>query len=211
MSQWIKNIIANLRESKREKNRIWEIWFEKGIWLTVPRRLFNDGNWEAWASIQIRILDCVRQYWGKSHTYIRFSPYPQGYYQERLQGCSSTMIIQSDEKGESFLFKDCVEESVLETIFSAIGMVPYTRCVIITDQQPDHWNDLINRYFEIAQQFSDGKNANDFSTELNDCHLLCYSMDQDLVIQKIDLEKSTFLFVLEQIASEFDLNIIMRK
>ena len=117
----------------------------------------------------------------------------------------------TEENDQIFMVPDCEEQFVLEDILSGCAHGLFGRCIFILDNKPENWKETIERLFEITEKLVDGQPAAEFESELSSCHLLCFSADEELAIAKVDLPESTVFSIIEDIARENDLNLVIKR
>jgi hypothetical protein len=211
MAQWLRNVFSGRGEASRRGPGGWQILMGKDIRLLVPPGLPKDTKWEAWGRIQTRLLFLIHQHWPDSHIYIRFNAFPAGYFGDKFQDCTFETIT-ADKRDEIFLFPDCQNTRVMETIFAVLGMVPFTRCLYILDRQPANWQEVTEHLFEATKKMAKKRPVIEYNNELSECRFLCYSVSEDLVIGKIDMSQSDITSILENVAREerIELSIKLR-
>jgi hypothetical protein len=210
MGGWFKNIFSGRADGRRGDGR-WQILIGRGIRITVPPGLPAETKWDVWGTIQMSILSEIKKHWPESHTYIRFNAFPPGYFTDKLQGCQYE--VTRGKKDEIILLPDCEAPSALRTVFSVLGLIPFTRCVYILKDQPANWKEVMERLFEATQKIAKKQPVPEYEADLSRCHLLAYSIDQDLYIARIDIPQSEIEQLLEKVAHQekLDLSIRMRK
>jgi hypothetical protein len=184
--------------------------YASNIWLSRPLRYSNPEKWDTWGKIQAQVLSRFRQRWPESHIYIRLYTCIPEYFTDVLIPGHFEKIAEV-RKNHIFILPDCQDQHVLETIFTPAGHDPFARTIFVLDQKPANWKETITRLFEIAVKLSDRQPAANFEGELSTCRLLCYSMDEDLVIAKVDLPENIVISILEDIARENDLDLVIER
>ncbi len=208
MIQQLKNLITHQREAPWREEQEWKVSVNGEAWLHIPNRLAHPEQWATWGKIQARILSRFQEHWPHTHTYIRFHTYLPEHFKDILKpGQFETAVTTG--KDYVFLFPDCQDEYVWETILGSAGLIPYARTIFILDQKPPNWQEIIADLFDIAQSPSSGHLQNE--SRLSICHCLCYSMDEDLVIARVDLPESTVLSILEDTARKEDLQLVLHR
>jgi len=211
MIQWIRDSINRQREGIQQKDREWEAWIGKETWwLCMPHRAFRQEQWDSWGKMQASVLRHFRQHWQNTHVYIRFRSHltwdPKAVLTANFEKISTT------EQGEQiFIFPDCEEQSALEIILASYADEPLTRTIFLLDHKPEDWRQVVSRLFEIAVNLSSGQSAAEFESDLSICRCLCYSMDEELVIPKVDLTESDVLSILEHTAREEYLDLVLHR
>ena len=206
----MNNYIARRREVQHEKERIWKISMGRDIWLIVPLGLRRQGNWDTWGKIQATALSRFQKHWLNSPVYIRFHAHSSWRGASRFTVFQIEKVGTTKEKEQIFMIPDCDDQSVWEDILSGYAHGAFARAIFVLDHKPDNWQETITRLFEITVKLSGGQPAADFD-ELSDCRCLCYSMDEDLVIAKVDLPESNVISILEDIARENDLELVIER
>jgi hypothetical protein len=120
-------------------------------------------------------------------------------------------MISTNKDEHIFIFPDCQDKNVWETILSMMALSGNSRCIFILDNKPQHWGDVIIRLHQIVQLLEKGHQISEFETELTHCHCLCGSSDEDLVILKIDLKENIVLSVLGDIGKEERLELVVKR
>jgi hypothetical protein len=208
MAGWLRNIFSGRSDARRGDGR-WNVLIWRGIRITVPPGLPAETKWEVWGNIQMRILSNIKKQWPESHTYIRFNAFPPGYFTDKLGGCPREVI--KTKRDEIFLLPDCEDPSALRTVFSVLGLNPFTRCIFLLKDQPAEWQEVMARLFEATQKIARRQMVPEYETELARCHLLAYSVDQDLVIGRMDISESQLEDILEGVAREEKLDLAIRR
>jgi hypothetical protein len=206
MTGMFKNVFGG-RGGQRDGR--WQILIGKTIRITVPPGLPVETKWETWGALQVQLLGLLRKHWPDNHMYIRFNAFPPGYFEDKLKLCQPVKINAGRE--EVFLLADCEIASVLQTVLSVLGMVPFTRCIYILDSQPSNWQEVTERLFQATKKIARNQPAPEYEGELALCKCLCYSADQDLMIGKIDLPESDLMATLEQLAKDQKLSLMVRR
>jgi hypothetical protein len=204
------NIIKRYKDNREAKKRRWHIIISHVIWITFPNRMFLNNEWKKWSKLQRIILSRLTQNWPEAYTCIRFIDFPQGYFSKLLKNCQYESLSSSNPKENILLFADCKDDSTLDIIYQATGMNPFTRCIFVLDKKPEKLQDTISHYFNLAQEISRGHKAANFADELKECHFLGYSMDNDLVIGKIDLPENIVTSILQDIATAESLEAVIK-
>jgi hypothetical protein len=209
MAQWLRNVFSGRSEAAKRGAGGWQILIGRDIRLLVPPGLPNETKWEAWGRMQTRVLSLIQQHWTDSHNYIRFNAFPPGYFGDKLLGCPYKTITNNRE--EIFLLPDCQDTSVQETIFSVLGMIPFTRCLFMLDRQPANWQDVMEHLFEATKKMDKKQPVTSYAHELSMCHCLCYSANENLVIAKIDMPESDLTSILKTVAREKNIEVNIRR
>jgi hypothetical protein len=208
MGGWFKNIFSGRTDARRGDGR-WNVLIGRGIRITVPPGLPTETKWEVWGTVQIRILSELKKRWPESHTYVRFNAFPPDYFTDKFRGCPHEVI--KNKREEIFLLPDCEDPSALRTVFSVLGLIPFTRCVFVLKDQPANWQEVMGRLFEATQKIARKQSVPEYEPELSRCHLLAYSVEQDLVIARVDIPESELENILESIAREEKLDLSIRR
>ncbi len=209
MGGWFKNIFSGRGADARRGDGRWNVLIDRSIRITVPPGLPAETKWDVWGTIQLQILDHLKRRWPESHTYIRFNAFPPGYFADKFQGCQQEVIRNKRE--EIFLLPDCEAPSVLRTVFSVLGLIPFTRCIFLLKDQPANWQEVMGRLFEATQKIARKQSVPEYEAELSRCHFLAYSLNQDLVVVRIDMPQSELEEILEKVAREEKLDLAIRR
>ena len=209
---WIKKLLSfEYPEYNRRINR-WEIRITNNFILlrhTVRYRPIE--LWDKWGKMQAKVLSSFHQHWNYAHTYFWVQTYiPESLSNVLIDGKYEMMTsINKDE--QIFIFPDCQDKNAWETILSMMTLSGNSRCIFILDNKPQHWGDVIIRLHQITQLLEKGHQICEFETELTQCHCLCGSSDEDLVISKIDLKENIVLSVLGDIVKEEGLELVIKR
>jgi len=129
-----------------------------------------------------------------------------------IPGTYEEIATATDRKDESlFLFPDCQDRFVWEGVFKVGPTRDLDRTVFVLDHKPPNAKEFIERLFDITRKISFRNWEASFYDDLSTCHCLCYSIDADLVIGKIDLPESKILSILKNIAAKEDLSLVVRR
>lgn len=195
-------------ESELEKQWIVRI-LESEIWLERPRVYRRPNNWKSWGQMQARLLESIKDKWQESHVYIRVYSYEIDYYTNVLKS-GTYEIVSGIRKGEYLLYiPDCRDTMTIESVLSSAGFVPLAKTIYIMKMNLPRWHETINELFEIAVKLSKGHRVKEFESQLSNCHCLCYTMDEDLIIAKLDLDEDHLLPILESVAQEESLDLVV--
>jgi hypothetical protein len=235
----IKNIIAKRREKRQHKEqerqqseRDWKVTIynatyygehERQYHVYLPEWLarkkivpvsviFGDNDFTIWAKMQARIFSRIQQHWPESHTYIRlYTYYIPDYLITKLKKGQFEKSDTKEKHTHLFLIPDCQDPSVWEAFFEIGTNDDGGRTIFSLDYRPRNWREIIARLFEIFVKLykTPGGRFPGFERALSRCHLWCFSVDADLVIGKVDLPESTVLSILESVASEESLKLVI--
>jgi hypothetical protein len=209
MTQWIRNLVTHKRKTQARREQEWRVSTNGGIWLHIPTPLTHPERWEIWGEIQAGILRRFQQCWQDTHIYIRFHTYLPEHFGDILRPGQFESVGTANKEDYIFLFPDCQDEYVWTTILGSAGLVPFARTIFVLDNNPSNWQEVIASLFGIAQKLSAGHPLDKFQSELSICRCLCYSMDEDLVIAKVDLPESTAISILKDTAREKNLELVL--
>ncbi len=202
MLQWIRDKNKKRHEERKRKEKQWIVDLEwPSIYLYHPLRYRPVELWNKWGDMQVRVLSRIQQYWPETHSYIRLHIYSSLYehYASILESIpyEITSPPRKAKDEQIILVPDCQDKCVWKCILTYAGLIPFTRSIFMLDDNPTNWQEVMTRLFEIAEKISDGYPVAEYSQELAMCRCLCYSMDEDLVINKVDLSETTIWFFLK--------------
>jgi hypothetical protein len=210
MVRWFKNLMIRRSEEKQKRAQEWHIYLQNGFILMYPNRYRPIEQWDKWGKMQFRILMELKKHWPGVHSYIRLHIYTEQDYSNILNICENEIVYESKDT-QTILFPDCDDQFIYETILSTVGLIPLSRCIYCLDDIPINWRDTISQLFDITQKLEKGHLTSEFENQLSICRCLCYSLDENLVIAKADLEENEILLLLENIAHEEYLSIIIHR
>jgi hypothetical protein len=238
MVRRIGNFIAKRHEKRNHKERgrqkkeqEWKVivydWeYGKGYHLHVPywlahkkmvpqpvnARRKDDDSFTIWANMETRIFSRIQQHWPESHTYLRLYTYyvPDDLIAKLKKG-QIEKIDTKDKHTHLLLIPDCQDQRVWEAFFEVGTNWDGGRTIFLLDYKPRNWREIITHLFEIFQKLykTPGGRFPGVQRELTRCHLWCFSVDADLLIAKVDLPESTVLSILERVASEEGLELVI--
>jgi hypothetical protein len=211
MIKWMTNYIAQQREARHKEERRWKVSMNGDIWLSMPLGLFRQGQRDKWGKILATAISRFQKHWPDTHIYIRFLAHRSWIGTDILNPTLCERVGTTKEKDQIFLLPDCKDHSVCEDALAGSGYGAFGRSIFVLDHKPANWKETITRLFEIAVKLSGGQPAADFESELSTCRCLCYSMDDDLVIEKVDLPENIVISILEDIARENDLDLVIER
>ena len=209
---WVKRLISFKHEGMKQKNNEWEISITKRFMvLSHPTRYRPIELWDRWGKMQANILSMFNQQWDNAHTYFWVQTYVPNSLTDVLIEGKYENVTSTNKDEQIFLFPDCRDQNSWETILSIMALGGLSRCIFILNNKPKNWGDIIIRLHQITQQISIGHSLSEFEKELEICHCLCGSSDEDLVIYKIDLEENAVLSILENIAKKEELELVIKR
>lgn len=209
MVQWFKDLFGGRSAAIKRAGGGWQILIGRNIRMLVPPGLPKDSKWEAWGTMQTRLLLLLKQHWDEAYIYIRFNGFPPGYFEDKLTGCAFKTVTTL-KKEEIFLLPDCQNPSTIQTIFSVLGLIPFVRCAFILDRKPGNWEEVMEQLFLATQKIAKKKPTVEYEGVLGMCRCLCYSFNEDLVIGKIDMPQSDLVTILEEVGKEEHLGLSIK-
>lgn len=211
----IKDFITRYRAISARKMRSWEIriYEHEYILLNIPKCMFHPDRWKQWGRMQAELLFRIQKHWESTYIYIRFATYSADYYTKVLSGERFEEIdSEYKEKGErTFLFPDCRDQKAIEVILSSDAINDVNRTVVIMDHQPSDWREVLKRLYNVAFNLYEMHSIKEFKDDLLGCKCLCYTIDHDLLIAKIDLDESIVLDIATDLAQEEDLELVITR
>ena len=184
------------------------------IWLTHPQRYRPVEVWEKWADMQMRVLHRIHQQWPDIHTYIRLHTYYSKIYTDILELVAYETITphhKSKKDEKIILIPDCQDPRIWKAVLTYAALNPLDRCIYMIERNPSNWQEVINSLYEITRNLSEGHDFVAYKDELAACHCLCYSVDEDLVIGKVDLPETNILSIFRDIAKEEGLDLVFER
>jgi hypothetical protein len=112
------------------------------------------------------------------------------------------------------LIDDCQEQRAWEMILDAGTAMHEGKILFTLKNKPSNWKVIMDAYYKIVvDTFYLRKPISDFQKELDQCYLLCYSIldDSALIVAKTELSENGFLSILENIANEEHLQLVINK
>jgi hypothetical protein len=163
--------------------------------------------------MQVKILSRFQEHWNDTYTYIRFRTVtPLLFHYTNIFKQGTFEELDTEEKDDHvYLFPDCQEKHVWEIILSAIGLLAFTRTFFMLDQRPSNWQEVINRLFQSTLALANDNYASEFENDLSNCRCICYSINEDLILEKVDLPENIMLTILEDVAREEGLEIVFKR
>jgi hypothetical protein len=212
------NIISKKEKKFRENEWEIDIFIDGQYHIKMPHRLYKNRNVKrmkeedketiTWANIQTKIVSSILTYFIGDHTFIRLYTY---YKPTKLLALSSECQIESvpiKKKDEYlYIFTECRDPVVLESLFE-IGTLDHGGLIITSlNDQPPNWRETIEKYYKIVQDLIYFRVEAKSVTELERCHFLCYTIEGNLIIEKIGLSEGILLKILDLIAREEGLEL----
>jgi hypothetical protein len=181
------------------------------IHITFPHSFWKSHTWDRWGELQVKILHAFMSHWQHTDVYIRFQTHIPDFIEPYLMSCKYEKYATRSEHESLFLIPECTDTRVWERIFASVGAVHLSRMLVVVDSTPKDWHNTVASLFGITQKLSDRYSPNEFIEDLSICKCLCYSIDNDLNIGKIDLPDNIIFAILENIALEYDLQLLVKK
>jgi hypothetical protein len=165
-----------------------------------------------WANIELKFLSSIHQQIPKPHSYMRLFTY---YLPKNIMNLSTKIQIETisikEEKAYLFLIPDCQENFVWETFLKTGTALDMHKMMFTLDYQPEDWREVLGNIFEIAEKDYKLKPIEENKNELSGCRFLCYWVDGNPVIAKSDLSEKAILSILEDIALEKNLELVVER
>jgi hypothetical protein len=207
MMQWFRKIITKHNEEKQRRERTWKITLTDKYLLWRPNRYNPIELWYKWAELQTKILTELQVNFPDTYVYIRFSTFLPEHYKDIMESVQVEKISSSDKKEKVVLIPDCQDQSVWKRLLEGAGLVSYTRCFFMLKDKPPNWKEIISSLYEIITKLDEGHSFAEYESTLSVCPCLCFSLDEDLVIGKVDLPEFKLLDMLNVLAQEDGLEI----
>ncbi len=188
----------------------WNIYINEDILLWIPDSLKESGKW---SQMLARMLVQINRNWLNSHVYIRLNTYTDDTKElERVLGQYQYRKICVSNKNENvFIIPDCSDEHILEAIFETGVVIDCGRSFFILSYLPVDWVGTVSQLFNISQNLSQDHKVSEYQKELSGCLCLCYSVDENLVIGKVDLSRDRILSITRDIARDEGLRLIIHQ
>jgi hypothetical protein len=191
--------------TNRNQKQNWDIFVNDEILLWIPDNLEKS---ETWSRILTKSIHGIRKNWRHSYVYIRLNTYTMNNDIETVLKPYQYIKTPGSKKNECiYLIPDCSDENVWAKVFQTGVIEDYARTFYILGMKPIHWQDTIDNLFKITQSLSKYEIYKEFEKELIDCLCLCYSIDENLVISRVNLTQNLVFSVLEKIAESEGLRI----
>jgi len=210
MFRWINEIRAKRYEEKRRKEQEWRVQITNNYWLCHPTRYRPLDKWEKWGEMQSMVLSHIIHRIKTPSIFWRFHTFLPEVYKDIINLCEYETIQEDKKKGHVFVLRNCWNQNVWKQILSSLGLVTKARCIFILDYNPVDWLNTVNDLFKITQKIETGHSTLEFESELSSCRCLCYSNDEDLIIAKVDIKEEDILSILQDVAREFSLNLVIQ-
>jgi len=207
MMQWFRKIITKRNEEKQRRERTWRITLTDKYQLWRPNRYNPIESWYKWAELQTKILTKLQVNFPDTHVYIRFSTFLPEHYEDIIESEQVEKILSSDKKEKVVLIPDCQDQSVWKRLLEGAGLVSYARCFFMLKDKPLNWKEIISSLYENITKLDEGHSFAEYESTLSVCPCLCFSLDEDLVIGKVDLPEFKLLEMLNVLAQEDGLEI----
>jgi hypothetical protein len=209
--QWIRDAMARRREARERRMRSWELWTNSEVYLAMPYRMFMGGEWVTWGKMQARIFSRLRENWPDTHAYVWFQTvFPPETFPDIMIPGKFEELPPGKENHYMYLFPDCPDQHVWATVLGAGTLFHLSRAIFMLDRSSGDWQKFIARFLEVALTPMMVVPATEFGDELSACQCLCFSQDQDLLLEKIDLPRPSVLSILEGVASEERLELVLK-
>jgi hypothetical protein len=209
---WVKRLFSFEDETMQNKMKQWEIVFKaKYIILPRPPVYRPIERWDKWGKMQANVISGFYEHWEIAHTYFWVQTYVPKSLTEVLAKGNYEELTPYNKDERIFVFPDCQDQNDWATILSIMALGSSSRCIYILNENPHNWLDAIISLHGITREISEEFPVSNFTNNIKDCHCLCGSADEDLVIYKIDLEEKIVLSVLEKVAKEEGLELVIRR
>jgi hypothetical protein len=197
-----KQYLVNRKEERIRREKTWKITLTDNYCIRRPNRYDPRERWYKWADIQVKIFSMLKANFPETHVYIRFTTFLPEHYKDIIEPKYIEKIAVKKNDETVILFPDCEDLNVWKRLLQGAGLVPYARCFFLLKGKPANWKDVVMSLYVEISKTEPGNSLNENKSILSDCPCLCYSVDEDLVIGKIDLPESTVLDILKNLAVE---------
>jgi hypothetical protein len=188
----------------------WDIFVNEDILLWIPDSFKETPA--IWPRILAKTLSQINDNWQNSHTYIRLNTYCISNEIEQILKPFQFEKTATVAKNEYiYLISDCSDQLVWEKIFETGVVIDCGRTFFILNEIPLCWLDSIDSLYNIAKSLSQGHKAKEYEKELSHCLCLCYSIDENLVIGKVNLSENIILTNLENLAKAEGLKLVLNR
>jgi hypothetical protein len=175
--------------------------------LRSPKQYLDVDSWHKWGEIQVKVISSFQKYFEGNHLFMYYIPIvPERIRQLIKVGMQGEYdeIIAKRKSGETiYLLPDVQNRKLIEILLESVA----EGCIVILDQKPPNWKELLAILFEISKSNKAALKIKEMSV----CRCLCYFKDRDLVIEKIDLPENTVFTILEHIAKEEGLKLVVNR
>ena len=210
MLNYIKSLLARQREARDRRMRLLKGWIDgiMGIYLPEPHGIFiGIQDWVRWGKMQTKILSCFSQQWPETHVYLWYRTLVPDWIVDHVEAMYFEHVEGSGKDEHIFIFPDCPNQHLQETILSFCPDYHFSKAVFVLDYKPENWKEAVTGLLTVAKELSRGRSVEDFKAELSHCHCLCYSEDNDLVIAKVDLPENIVKSILENVFREYNFDL----
>lgn len=191
-------------------NRGYHITLPDVLARTATQTRVNEENKElnAWAKIETRIVSALHGQFHANRTYMRLYTY---YTPTDLLALKTECHFEEPETKERgthlYLIENCNVKPVWEAFFRTATNWDGGRTLFMTDQIFADLRLAMEVMSEIVQRLSSGRPLANLDEHLSRCRVLCYSVDADLVIAKVDLSEESIFRILKVIADSENLEL----
>ena len=207
-----KNLKIKHHEEKQSRENEWKVTIDLSyFWLTHPTKYWPNEFWDKWAKMQVKILYEIQKIIPSTHTYLRFSTFFPKQYTDIIELCQAETLTTKKRGGKILLFLDCQDQNVWEKILFGDSFTPAAKSIFMLENKPSNWQEAITELFNIVEKLNDGHSINEYKNQLSKCHCLCYVLDSDLVIAKVDLPENVLLSILEDVARNEGLELTIER
>lgn len=221
MKNMFTEIMRNYKNKKQARLSVWKIEYSsKGYQLHAPyrfTRLIRHGSvkepikeFSQLTLFEERIFFLLIQKLENPHIYFRLRTYYSPLELNSIVDlCQSTQLRINDGRHIVFFINDCNDKRVWKAFLEAGTNWDGGKLIYALNRIAENGNETTERIVSIVDQLIGlhGKYPQEFMTELSNCQLLSYSIDNGFVIAKIDIPKSIVLSIFEQVADEYNLDL----
>jgi hypothetical protein len=211
--KWIKDAARRRCEAKERRERMWMCWILGGqAGVSAPK----GRHYEDWGRIQAEILARIQQHWPETHTYVRLHTcytYVLDDIGQLPERTRFERVPTKDKDDYLFLFPDCEDRDVWQVVLGIETPFDYGKMILMFDHRVEDCWTVVSNAYEVVRQQSDPR-AQPWTVlvkMLPECQALCYSVDENLWIGKVDLPEGVVPAILESIAREEDLELVVEK
>jgi hypothetical protein len=119
------------------------------------------------------------------------------------------MVPGSPEGEYILLIQNYQDETALGAILAGSGHVPFSKTLFLVEGDLQNWQKELINLFEITKKLSKGHQVSEFQEQLSFCRCICYTMDNDLVIAKLDLPESQLFSFLQSQSQKEGLDLVI--
>lgn len=195
------------KKDNKSGENIWKISLTDMYRLWRPNRYNDISLWYKWAELQTKILAKLQDSFPETHMYIRYSTYLPEHYTDIIELKHVEIIATNDKKETVVLLPDCQDTTIWKRLLRGAGLISYARCFFMLEDKPFDWKDTISNMYDNLLTLIDGHSIKEYSSVLSGCPCLCFSLDEDLVIGKVNLLENTIIDILRKLAKEDGLEL----